>query len=419
MQQGPSHRTLTTSRYSSVVSWSSSLLMFMMFLVLHGSSGSGGDPGPSSGRAPPGATVRPPALLPALPAPPLPSIGADFMRLSCLRPWPLPPAPPPPPPAPSRWWDGFRALGPACCLPLPLSLEFASRSRTDARWWNCSIRRCSSSTVTASSGCSGSPGAPTDGAAPVAPSYSAVLCRCWSPLSSQAIINSGCWSVLRLRDVLRETADLARRISDILPRTGFSPASLSVSSSASSSGRAASTPSPIVAGALAVEWRRVVAGGGAGCCTAAAGGGATTTGLVPPPFGAAVPGAAAGGIVIGQTVSVLTITMSCVNDITSIAAVIANGSPSRSSTSPGRFFFAIFAGDVMDERPHMMRRSSSPVMLRFFSSFSVTRSTLFQLLTAPLRWRARVLLLLLITMTPRVSYRGSSDGPSPIEYSSR
>lgn len=43
----------------------------------------------------------------------------------------------------------------------------------------------------------------------------------------------------------------------------------------------------------------------------------------------------------------------------------------------------------------------------------------FQLLTAPLRCFALVLLLLLITMTPRVSYPESSDGPSGIEYASR
>lgn len=43
----------------------------------------------------------------------------------------------------------------------------------------------------------------------------------------------------------------------------------------------------------------------------------------------------------------------------------------------------------------------------------------FQLQTAPFLCLARVLLLLLMTITPRVSYPESSDGPSGIEYASR
>ncbi|CRK89238.1 CLUMA_CG002997, isoform A [Clunio marinus] len=73
----------------------------------------------------------------------------------------------------------------------------------------------------------------------------------------------------------------------------------------------------------------------------------------------------------------------------------------------------------MDARPHIKRLISSPVMPRFFSSPSVVFRTHFQLLTAPLRCFALVLLFDLITITPRCSKRGSSEGPKPMEYSSR
>lgn len=109
-----------------------------------------------------------------------------------------------------------------------------------------------------------------------------------------------------------------------------------------------------------------------------------------------------------------------------------------------RTYSAFLTGVEIDSRPHIMRRSCSPVIPRLCSSLMVTLPTLcnsivsgwerkitvqqlrekytiytFQLETAPFRCLARVLLLLLITITPRCSVLGSSPGPNLMLYSCR
>ena len=88
---------------------------------------------------------------------------------------------------------------------------------------------------------------------------------------------------------------------------------------------------------------------------------------------------------------------------------------------PFPFFFLFAFGVVASSCTHISRRRSSPLIPRFFKYFMIVfpvfcnskshdersfEMLTFQLDKAPFRWQARVLSLLLITITPR------SVGPS-------
>lgn len=103
-------------------------------------------------------------------------------------------------------------------FPVFSSIIFVPSSGEPFRKWNNSVWRLTSSIVTISSGSVVS----FINAIFVIPFDCTLVFGSEFICSSHATWNSGCLSFVFLADAVRDTADLARRINDILPRTGLS-----------------------------------------------------------------------------------------------------------------------------------------------------------------------------------------------------